>query len=342
MKKIVKSLFSREKFTRVTLPILLIIALIIIGYFSFNHAAAKNLNETQAKARVEEFVNAFLMQGGNKATVKEITKEYGLYKVKIDIVSDTIDSYLTKDGKLFFPQALDIDKINAEKNAPANNNAATAASQTGTVSVKNDKPKIELFVMSYCPYGTQMEKGLLPVLDTLGDKVDFSIKFNSYSMHGLKELQEELTQSCLQNEQLPKYHAYLKCFLGSSNSASCLDSTGINKSKLASCVAKTDKQYKVTDNFNNKVGYQGDYPGFDIYKADNEKYNVGGSPTLIINGQEISTGRDSASLLKTICSAFNNEPKECQATLSGATPAAGFGTGTEAANGSATGAGCAN
>lgn len=339
MKKMIKQLFSREKFPRITLPILLIIALVIIGYFSFNRPETKNINENQAKVKAEQFINDFLMQGGNKATVKEITKEYGLYKLKIDIVSDVVESYLSKDGKLFFPQALNIDEINAEKNSPAKGAEATADSQAGIVSVKNNKPKIELFVMSHCPYGTQIEKGILPVLDTLGNKVDFEIKFNSYAMHGEKELREELNQYCLQKEQLSKYHTYLKCFLGAGDSASCLDSAGINKSKLESCVAKTDKQYKVIENFNGKIGYQGSYPGFDISKTDNEKYNVGGSPTLIINGQEISSGRDSASLLKTICSAFNEEPKECQTSLSSASPAAGFGTGTEAAGAAA--AGCA-
>jgi hypothetical protein len=50
---------------------------------------------------------------------------------------------------------------------------------------------------------------------------------------------------------------------------------------------------------------------------------------LVINGETISSARDSASLLKTICSAFTTQPAECQAQLSSATPAAGFGTATD-------------
>jgi hypothetical protein len=157
-------------------------------------------------------------------------------------------------------------------------------------------------------------------------------------MHGEKELSENLLQYCIQKEQPEKLAAYLKCFLENSQSASCLDSTGVNKAKANSCVAKTDKQFKVTANYTNKVGYQGSFPGFDVNKTDNDKYNVGGSPTLIINGQDIQSGRDSASLLATICSAFNNPPKECSTTLSSAAPSAGFGSGT-ATNGAAA-AGC--
>ncbi|MFA5155594.1 MAG: hypothetical protein WC453_04140 [Patescibacteria group bacterium] len=325
MKKFVKSMFSRERFTRVTLPIILVIILVVIGLFTFQKP--KTMNAEQAKAKAETFINNYLMQGGNKATVKNITTEYGLYKLEIDIVSDVVESYLSKDGKLFFPQALDIEKMSASTPAAANTGDSGPVAE---VSNKSDKPKVELFVMSYCPYGTQIEKGILPVVETLGKKIDYTVKFVDYAMHGQKELQENLSQYCIETEQSDKYNAYLKCFLQAGDSAACVSSAGINKTKLDACVAKTDKQYKITENFNNQVGYKGSYPGFDIHKDDNTKYNVAGSPTLIINGQEIGANRDSASLLKTICSAFNNQPQECQATLSSATPAPGFGSGTQA------------
>ncbi|MFA5754069.1 MAG: hypothetical protein WC905_01755 [Patescibacteria group bacterium] len=332
MKKMLKGLFSREKFTRITLPIILVIVLAVIGYFSFDKPA-KNLNQDQAKTRAEEFINDFLMTDGTKATITEISEQYGLYKLKVDIVSDVVESYLSRDGKLFFPQALNIDEVTGqtatgETGDTTGNNTATPAAE---VSQKSDKPVVEVFVMSYCPYGTQIEKGLLPVLKTLGNKIDFELKFCSYIMHGDQEIAENLLQYCIQKEQPTKLNAYLECFLAdSSKSEACLTTAGIDKSKVTSCVAKTDKEFKVTENNKNKVGYQGSFPGFDVYKADNEKYNVGGSPTLVINGQEIASGRDSASLLKTICSAFNNPPKECETELSSASPAPGFGTGTTA------------
>lgn len=343
MKKIIKKVFSKSIFTRIVLPIILVIALVIIGFFSFNKSRVKNISPEAAKTQAENFVNTYLMQSGSKATIKEVTTEYGLYKLKIDIVSDVIESYLSKDGKLFFPQALNIAETAQKAGAAATGdtqNGANAAPAV-TVSVKSDKPIVELFVMSYCPYGTQIEKGMMPVVAALGNKIDFKIKFCSYAMHGQKELSENMLQYCIQKEQPTKLGAYLTCFLESGISSSCLDTAKIDKNKLNICVSKTDAAFKVTSNFTNKVGYQGSYPGFDVDKADNTKYNVGGSPTLIINGQEISSGRDSASLLKTICSAFNNEPKECATVLSSASPAAGFGSETAAAtSGGAAAAGC--
>lgn len=344
MKKIT-SIFRQKK----AWVALLVIAVVLVALALISSSAlkrettkagaskpGKTISSEVAKAKAEEFINKFLMQGGSKATIKEISTEYGLYKLKIDIVSDVVESYLSKDGRLFFPQALDVDQISNssdETGSEAESNAPTAV-----VSTKSDKPIVELFVMSHCPYGTQIEKGMLPVLDLLGDKISFELKFCSYAMHGEKELAEQLTQYCIQKEQPNKLNDYLKCFLGSSDSDACLAETGINKKTVASCVTKTDKQFDVMSNFTNKVGYQGSYPGFNVYKEDNDRYGVAGSPTLVINGEEIQSERSSAALLATICSAFNEQPEECQTELSSASPSAGFGYGTT--DGSTSGSGC--
>ena len=290
-----------------------------------------------ARLKVENYVNTNLMQAGTKATVTDVTEAYGLYKVKINIGADQkVDSYVSRDGKLLFPQALDMtEKINTTGTTATDNTAAS----TPVDVPKTDKPIVELFVMSYCPYGTQIEKGILPVIKTLGSKIDYKLKFVDYAMHGDKELKENLVQYCIQKEQTSKFDAYLTCFLKASDSASCLTSTGIDVKKNDTCVAKTDSDFKVTENSKNNVDFRGTFPGFNVEKADNTKYSVGGSPTLIINGKEVSSARDSASLLKTICSAFNNQPKECEAVLSSTAPAAGFGEG--AATGGTAAAGCA-
>ena len=318
--------------------VLLVVVAAILGITLYK--GKTTLKPEAARVKVENFVNTYLMQGGAKATVSDLTESYGLYKMKINIgANQSVDSYVSKDGNLFFPQALDIAKTVADATgAGAKDTNSDQATPTPTDIPKTDKPVVELFVMSYCPYGTQMEKGILPAVAALGSKVDFKIKFNDYAMHGDKELKENMVQYCIQKEQTPKYSNYLTCFLKASDSASCLTSAGIDTTKNDACVAKTDKEFSITANAASNTDYKGTYPSFNISKEDNAKYNVGGSPTLIINGTEVSSGRDSASLLKTICSAFNNAPSECKATVSATAPAAGFGEG--AATGGSAAAGC--
>ena len=324
MNKAIKDFFDKNKASSKITPIVLVVALIIIGFISFSPSAKKDVGKEKAATISEEFINEYLMEPGSKASIVNVTEEYGLYKIEVDITSSVVDSYLSKDGKLFFPQALNIAEINGEE-APANN---TASAPVAEVTNKNDKPVVELFVMSHCPYGTQMEKGIIPVIKALGDSVDFQLKFNSYAMHGEVEIVEQMNQYCIMTEQEDVFFDYLDCFLVAGDSNSCLASAKVDVKKMENCFAATENEYKIMADFENKVGYQGNYPGFSLQAADNDKYGVGGSPTLVINGQTISSGRDSASLLYTICSAFNTQPDACFSALSSASPAPGFGTGT--------------
>lgn len=280
----------------------------------------KPISLDEAKLKTETYINENLMPQGSKVTIKEISEfSRDLYQMQIDLGNgQTVESYVMKDGGKFFPQAFDM----AQASSTATNESPAAKTKTSEVSKKNNKPKVELFIMSYCPYGTQIQKGMLPVLETLGNKIDFQLKFVSYAMHDKKELDENMVQYCVQKNNPDKLTNYLKCFLAEGKSGECLKSNNLN---VSSCVKDADKTFKVTENFNNKNTWKGSFPPFNIDKGDNDKYQVQGSPTLIINGEEISASRDSASLLKTICSAFDNAPEECKTTLSDKNPTPGFG-----------------
>ncbi len=290
----------------------------------------------EASVKALDFINENLMAPGSEATVKETIEEGDMYKITVNLPNgQDVDTYITKDGEKFFPQVFN---LNEEEKQPEENTSANKPADS-TVSSKNDKPEIELFVMSHCPYGAQIEKGILPALEALGDKVDFELRFCDYAMHGEKELNEELEQYCVQKEAPDKLFSYLNCFLASGDEGdACFSEVGIDKSKIDSCVASADSQFKVTENFKDKSTWKGNFPTFNIYKSDVDKYSVGGSPTLIINGNKISAARDSASLLATICSAFNNAPDECSKQLSPTSPSPGFGAGASG-GGSAQGCG---
>ena len=302
---------------------LLLVSLAMALMLTGCSARSKTLKPDEAKARAENFINTALMSPGSQAIVKEIEKVNGFYKIQVDIGGgEPIESYLSLDGKLFFPQALDIDVINEQLAAATSSDSDNGS--VATVEQKSDKPTVDLFVMSYCPYGLQMERGILPVVEKLGDKIDFKLRFCDYAMHDKPEIEENLAQYCIQKEQPNKFISYLNCFIKSGDAASCYKEAKIDESALNTCTSTADKQYNIMASFNDQNSWNSQFPPFNIDKADNEKYNVQGSPTLIINGQEVSSNRDSASLLKTICSAFNNAPEECSAELSSSTPAAGF------------------
>ncbi|MDD5639407.1 MAG: hypothetical protein PHR47_01190 [Candidatus Pacebacteria bacterium] len=296
------------------------IILASIGYVGYwYYLENKDISPEAIKTLTTDFINENLMGGGKIEGLTVGTKQK-YYNLNIAISKDnSIETVVSADGTKFCVSNMDIVKKKDD----------TASSGIK----KSDKPSVELFVMSHCPYGTQIEKGIIPVIETLGDNINFSLKFCDYSMHGEKELKEELNQYCIQKEQKDKLLSYLKCFLKAGNSEACLSSTGIDRTKLASCSANADKEYSVMSNFKNKVGYKGDYPGFAVFESDNTAYGVSGSPTLVINGTiDETAGRNSAGILKSICNAFNNAPESCNAKLSSDNPSAGFGEGTTSGN----------
>lgn len=285
------------------------------------------INPAEAKVRAENFINQNLIPAGSdqKAEVEGVVDENGIYKVSVKLSGQSIDSYLTKDGKTFFPQGMSVQEMDE---ANENDTSSQAPARKTTVDTKRDTPSVELFAMSYCPYGTQMEKAILPALEALGGSVNFDLQFCDYLMHGQEELDENLRQHCIEETQPSKLSAYLECFLASEDAESCMGEAGVDRGTVNTCQQRTDEEYKITENFNDKSTYKGNYPVFNVNKDANEKYGVSGSPTLVINGETVQPARTPDALLTAICSGFNEKPEACSQDLSTATPAPGFGSGS--------------
>ena len=312
-----KTKLNHWKIATAVLAILLVVSIYtsfgsgdgVTGAISMNAAATKTI----------DFVNTNLLQGQAVAELTAVDDTEGLYNVKLSIDGQLVDGYVTKNGNLFFPQAINL-------NDEITDSAPTQA--TTPEVVKSDKPKVELFVMSHCPYGTQAEKGILPVVDELGDKIDFELKFVYYAMHGELEINEQSKQVCIQREYPKEFNDYLKCFLevGDAGASKCMSGLGIKADVVADCEAELDADFGITAALEDQSSWlSGRFPLFNVHKTENELYQVGGSPTLIINGQQVSSGRAPAQYLTTICAAFNDAPEECEAELNTQSYGPGFG-----------------
>lgn len=301
--------------------LVLIVALGVGGYFYNENREQKRADAV--KSDTETFIKENLVAPGTEFQIEGFAEEEGLYKMTIAVGKQKVDAYVTKDGKKLFPQAFDMVKKEGEETEPKESTPAPLTEVTN----KQDVPTVELFVMSYCPYGTQAEKGIVPAVKALGSKIKFDVKFVSYIMHGKKEFDENINQYCIQKLAPNQFLGYLDCFNKGGNSAKCMTSYKISTAKINACIKETDAQFKLTEAFDS-APKDGSFPPFNIQKDLNDQYGVQGSPTLVINGQVIDSARDSASFLKAICSGFTKEPAACSAKLSSTAPVAGFGDGT--------------
>lgn len=327
-----------EKKDKVILGVKIAMAVILVAGVSIASAyyfwvKRGNLTPEQIKTKTEKFISEELVNPGTQFEITDVKKINSVYQMTVKFGGQEISSYATLDGKLFFPQGI---AIPAETPKTAGENGIP----------QSDKPEVKLFVMSFCPYGTQMEKALLPVLETLKGKIDFSLEFVDYAMHGKKEIDENLRQYCIQKYEPEKLSGYLNCFLkkGEGTSQTCMKEAGVNQYQVTGCVAKTDQDFKITVGFNDKSTWNnGQYPSFGVNKSDDDKYGVEGSPTLVINDQKVDNApRTAQELLDTVCGAFNNKPSECEAKLSSDTPTPGFGTAIQNSASATSGGSCAN
>src|SRR3989339_236015 len=254
------------------------------------------------------------------ASLVSVSEESGLVKIKIKIGTNEFDSYATKDGKLLFPQVFD---MSAEKTAATSENSApqqTPEEAAATVK-KSDNPELLAFVVARCPYGLQMQRSMADAvknMPSLGQYIK-SVYIGAVSgntitaMHGEAEAKENLRQICIREEQPAKFWNYVACQMASSGKEdSCATSTGVDAAKLNSCISDPGKG----------VAYA--KKDFDLAT----KYNVSGSPTLILNEAVIDEsafgGRSSEGVKTMVCAAFNSKASFCSTKLNTAEAAVSF------------------
>lgn len=286
-------------------------------FSQFNLPGGEYLSIEEAAKIGLDYINENLLpQGITASLVGEPGEEQGLYRFKIKIGDEEFFSYITKDGKILFPEGIDLEE---ELAGPLGGGEEEVAKSCEDVS-KTEKPLLEVFVVSYCPYGTQMQRvlvGILKEIPSLTDNIKISYMGGIQggkvtAMHGEKEAQENLRQICLREEQKDKFVNYLSCFLKVGESEECLAEAGVDKGKLSQCMTESSRGLS--------------YAREDFEAEDN--YKVSGSPTLILNGEKVSEfnfgGRTAEAVKNLLCCGFAKEVEACSKELSQEQAAIGF------------------
>ncbi len=274
-----------------------IVLVLLVNTFSGMTGGVTGVSEDVAAQAILDFANS---QTGGGVELVKVNEKYGLYEVIVNYNDEEIPLYITKDGKNLVQGVTPLSAFEEKESEPA--------PEAAPAVTKSDKPEVELFIMTHCPYGTQAEKGFIPMIKAMGSLIDAKIRFVHYFMHDPEETETPI-QVCIREEQSAKYLDYLECFLEDGNSSRCLDKVGIDEDDLNDCLenGNAEKYYAEDSNLS-------------------KEYGVQGSPTLVVNGAIVSSGRNPTAYLTTVCSAFNTAPDECSSLeLSSENPSPGFG-----------------
>ena len=277
------------KISTAVLAVLLIIS-VATGGFKFSLGSNNVIDNTLT------FINEQMLRSGTEATLDGYEEIDGVYKlnlvVSLNNLSQKVESYVTKDGKMFFPSGVNLEELKPVK------------------PVLSDKPKVDLFVMSQCPYGVLAEQSFGPVLKLFKERIDFNLYFiasetnNVFtSLHGQAEVDEDIRQVCAIKYYPDKYLDYVLCVDKDYKNVGtvwekCATDNGLDKEKIKSCWQGTE--------------------GKELFKKNIEvgnKLKVSGSPTIYVNDVPYQGGRSSDEFKEGICNSFKSKPKECGETL---------------------------
>jgi hypothetical protein len=322
----IKSFFTSKNNIIITIAVLAIIitgVLILGGNTKLGNILKFNtLSAEEVAQKSIDYLNNSILKGQATATMNGFSEQDGFVKIKIKLGNSEFDAYATKDGKYLFPQAFVMTDSKNKPVANANNNNAEEPKTKKTCAdiKKTDKPILDAFIVSKCPFGLQMQRVLADIIknapaltENIMVRYMGSISNGKISaMHGEEEAQENLRQICIRDEQRSKYWNYVSCHIKKGDVDSCLVSAGIDKAKLTACTTDVSRglAYAKED--------------FDLQN----KYEITGSPTLILGEEQVSEfdfgGRSSEGVKSVLCCGFKTTPGICSTKLNTTSAAASF------------------
>ena len=309
-----------------SLCLVLGIALILLFFANltgrFCEVQSFQMDKEEVAQKVVDYLNQNLVRPGTSASLVSVEEESGVYKVVTRYLGREIPVYVSKDGKLLFLYGIDLTQ-EVEKKSPQKFDAPDS-----------EKPKVELYVMAFCPFGNQAENAMLPVVELLNGKADFRLRYivNVYetevsralpiaangktyyidSLHGPSEAWEDLVELCVQKHYptltfwkfvVSVNHNCSSVYRDLEQLNQCWQSIaknfGIDVKKIKSCANSTEALQMILND-----------------TQSTQKLGVRGSPTLFINGERYYGARTPNSFKEAVCSGFIQEPKECEEELS--------------------------
>ncbi|MFP4423617.1 MAG: hypothetical protein ACLFP2_00135 [Candidatus Woesearchaeota archaeon] len=183
------------------------------------------------------------------------------------------------------------------------------------VESSGEQVSLQMYVMSQCPYGTQVVDAIAPVKEKLGDSLDLSIDYITYptemypekedefcvsgmcSMHGTSEVKGNIVQLCAMEHNPEKYLDMLTCMNENMNAIpdnweACAE--GLNVEEIRSC-------------------YEGDEGKMLLNNSAAKALNAeaSGSPTIFLEGEKYSGERSEMDFMRSVCNSFEERPAAC-------------------------------
>lgn len=166
----------------------------------------EGLSSEEAQTEAENFVNEHLLgQGQENAQVGDVSEEKGMFKMDVQVGSENIESYMTKDGSTFFPQAIDMENPESQMSSEGQGSSQgqqemDPAAQAESM-VTQGKGLLEQYGSEVTEEEKQNMEGAIDELETLTEEDDAGEEELSEAMQEVQEATQPMIDQAMQEQQ---------------------------------------------------------------------------------------------------------------------------------------------
>lgn len=263
-----------------------VLAVIITGFLILANSSSNDLlsflnlgysAESIAKKAVD-YLNNSVLQGEQTAAMEGFSEESGVVKIKVKIGGKDYDSYVTKDGKLFFPEALKIEESSVEETSQKKNSTGDFNITEKDHVRGNFSASITLVEFSdfECPFCRAHNPTLKKILSEHKDNVRLVYKhFPLSAIHPNAQKAAEASECADEQGKFWEYHD--KLFENQQN--------GLSIEKFKKWARELNLNGSQFDNCLDNSKYE------DKVKSDYQEglsKGVSGTPATFVNGELVS------------------------------------------------------
>ena len=264
---------SAWKFIAGILLIILVASIYNGGFGITGSAVADGLTLSEAEDKALSYVNDNLLQAPFVAELISSEDTGSLYKVTLSVAGQDVESYLTKDGALFFPQAFE-----TSESLFAEEDAVEVSLDDDAVKGSLDAPvTIVEFSDFECPFcGKYIQETYPSIVSEYIDTGKVKYVFRDFPLSFHKNAQKAGEAAECAGEQGKYWEMHDILFENQ-------DALDVETLKMYAVSLGLD-----TDKFNTCLDSGAMEEEVKADMADGQKYGVSGTPAFFINGKMIS------------------------------------------------------
>ncbi|MBU2634064.1 MAG: DsbA family protein [Nanoarchaeota archaeon] len=248
-------------------------ALLIVSLFW----GGVNAKSSNAVEEAVDFINNNLLSGGVEASLVEVKEVSGLYQIKIDVGGQEIDSYVTKDGSLLFPQGINIDgtSIPDTQNNQPNINVVEVSVDDDPFIGPEDAPVIIVEFSDFqCPFCSKSVPTVKQILEEYEEEVKIVYRDFPLSFHQNAQKAAEAAECADDQGKFWEYHDVLfenQNALDVESLKEYAVDLNLDGDEFDDCLDSGKYEEEVKNDF-----------------QDGQSYGVSGTPAFFINGVSVS------------------------------------------------------